>query len=218
MVVLIITHSHTCHDAAGGGQEFFVGDFQHHVPAGVVVIVGKAENLHLEDFHAVPADVAEDPGGAQGGFPGGKHLAPEGGAGAEDAETAVSVQAAQGFQTFHRALQLSRVPGFALADGGDGGGIDVPAEHGGQIPRGTADPMAQGTEGSAVRVIVGDGADAGDALPDIDPQLGALVRYRRIPGQVQFLAFPGHRETNGAVGLGQGLLEVLGRVHGLTVQ
>ncbi len=69
--------------------------------------------------------------------------------------------------------------------------------------------MAQGAEGTGVRVVPGDGADACDALPEIDPQLGSAARDVRCQVEPVLLPIPGQCDVHTAVGPVQGPADIL---------
>ena len=69
-----------------------------------------------------------------------------------------------------RAFQLPRFPALALFYGENRGVIGIAAFHAQKIPFCVADAVTQRAEPVGIRVIKGDGADSGDALPQIDPK------------------------------------------------
>ena len=72
--------------------------------------------------------------------------------------------------------QLSRITGLAFFNREDRGCVGIPFFHTQKLPLPIVDPVAKTAEPAGIRVIKGDGADAGDALPEIDTQPGAILR------------------------------------------
>lgn len=174
MVVLIITHSHALDDAAGLGQEGFVRDLQQEVPA-----IGFGFWINFQNFHRIFPHAGAVQGAADGGGAG--LDAPvvrrgQGGAGegafqlAEDPLGGVFGQVSQEAGGVRLPPELPRVPRQTPAYGAKAHPVGAAGAQGQKPPSLGADPVAQGGEGAGVRVIEGDGADAGDALAQIHPQ------------------------------------------------
>ena len=74
--------------------------------------------------------------------------------------------------------------------------------------------MPQGAEQAGFGIVKGDGADACDALAEIDAQPGAVVALLGRYAQGVQLAAPTHRQCHRAAGLIQSRADILGTVNG----
>ena len=77
--------------------------------------------------------------------------------------------------------------------------------------------MSQGPKLTGGRVVPGDGADAGDALLQIDSQLGPGVRGGDGHGNFHFLAAPADEQGGDVPGGIQNAANLLGVMHIFTV-
>ena len=206
--------AHARHDAAGGLQEGGVRDLEHQIPS---VAVGAAlENLHIVQPDVLAADVGEDLGRSLPDLPRlrrGQGLAGPPGPRAEDAEGGVGPEAPRRGLGLNRAPELSRLAAPAPFHALHRRLVAPAAVHGRADAPAVADAVAQGAEGPPVRVIVGHGADARDALPDIDPQPGAVGGGCGGEPDLLLPALPAQADRHRAPGPLQGIIQVLGRVH-----
>ena len=181
------TARHALDDAAGGGQQLRVCHSDEEVP---LFSVPQALQLHLVVLDAVALHVAADDGGTVPDLRALRHgdrvplRQGAGGKRPEDAAGGVGRQSAQVLCQVKAALQLPGRPGLAplhsLHRGGQDGTTGEGQELGGVRIR---DAVTQSAEGSALGIIVGDGADACHAVPDPganDPVAAlAALRLRR---------------------------------------
>ena len=135
--------------------------------------------IDLENFHRIIPDALLVDGGADDsragfGLAGGKGLGFGAGELAENALAGVFVHGAYGLLAHQRTHQLAGLAAFAFLHRENGGFVGAAFFQSDGSALRVVDPMAQGPVGTAGWVIVGDGADAGDTLLEIDAQLGAL--------------------------------------------
>ena len=107
--------------------------------------------------------------------------------GAENAALRVAADRSARAASRHGAVERAGRAGPAARDGGDGGGQGKAAaqrEQGAAV----ADTVAERAERAVLRVIIGDGADAGDAVTDKHAQPPAVRGPLRLHGRFGRLA------------------------------
>ena len=168
------TSRHALHNAPRGFQQRFVRHFQQQISPVCPVFW-----INFQNFHRIlPWRIAADCG-QNGSFAGvdvffgggGQRFAfPAPLRHAEDALRRVPQKFPDDGIRVRRAFQLPRFPALALFYGENRGVIGIAAFHAQKIPFCVADAVTQRAEPVGIRVIKGDGADSGDALPQIDPK------------------------------------------------
>ena len=207
------TAAHALDDAAGGLKQVRVRDPDEKIPA-----VGLGLGIDFQNFHRIIPWLPIGDGGADGGGAG-ADLLPGGGGdgltlpgapdGAENALAGIDGHGAKKGVPGDGTLQLPRCAGFALLDRSHRCWINLAAGHFQQAPLAVADSVTQGAESAGVRVEPGDGADAGDALPEIDSQPGAVFGDLRLQMNGLFHALPAEHQLHGALGMVQRPADIL---------
>ena len=135
----------------------------------------------------------------------------------KNAPRGIFADGADGLRVGDAAPQLPRLSHPAHLHASYAGPPTGAGQHGKQFSVRPVDPVTQGAKGAGFRVIPGNGADAGDALLQIQPQLGALRGDLRRHPQSHFLIFPQDPHGHQALGGGQRIPDILGAGDGLAV-
>ena len=169
---------HALDDAAGGFQQGRVGDTDEHIPA-----VFPGCGIYFYNFHRIlpgriPGNCGKNRGIAGSDFIRPTHrqgLAPPGSTASKNTLGSISLQGAGSAPAADITHELPRLTGFSQSHGHHPGWVDHSPDHRQKPPGRIADAMAQRPEGHGLRIIVSDGTDSCDTLPQIHTQLRPLV-------------------------------------------
>ena len=215
------TAAHALDDAAGGVQQVRVGDMDQKIPVISPVLGIDFQNFHRIFLYLAAGNGGTDGGGTFGDFGIGCHRQrfsqPAGPAGAEYSLGCIFCQFPhRGFRV-GGALQLPRFSDLSPDHFVDPAAVGGSSIHDSQGTVAVADTVAQGAEAVGLGIIIGDGADACDAAPEIDSQPGPFRGVLGPQGQPMLPALPGDDQIHLAVAIRQGGPDIFRRADGESV-